>query len=85
MQKIPANTACFCKRYFHCSHNIFAMKKTPFQQILHSEMTRLESVVTNYDRRIGGQIALVRQYRPVKNRHFLLQFLHSKINLRISF
>jgi hypothetical protein len=50
------------------------MRTTPFQQILQTEMNRLESIVYSYDRRIGGQSALVRQSKTSKNKHFLLQF-----------
>jgi hypothetical protein len=56
------------------------MKITPFQQILKSEMARLESIAYSKDNRVGGQLAFS-GYKVTKKRHFLLQFLGLNIYL----
>lgn len=64
---------------------IISRKITPFQQILQTEMSRLESLVYSQDRRIGGQTALTplryTQGKHTKSRHSLVHLLKYSLGL----
>jgi hypothetical protein len=87
----PESTKCFSEKFenkrkvcsvdfFHYLPNVFTMKNTPFQQILKNEMARIESIVYCQNNPIGGQLALI-EYKSIKKKGFLLQFLGLSIRL----
>jgi hypothetical protein len=49
------------------------MKITPFQQALRNEMHRIEQLTNKYESSQFSILSL-QQRKPIKNKHFLLQF-----------